>query len=41
MLIASSTDDFQKDPLESAYVAKLQDLFFDGNLLILYIVLLQ
>lgn len=32
MLIASSNDDFQEDPMESAYVAKLEDLYSDGNL---------
>lgn len=32
VLIASSNDDFQEDPMESAYVAKLEDLYSDGNL---------
>nr|XP_022316205.1 uncharacterized protein LOC111119919 [Crassostrea virginica] len=31
VLIASSNDDFQEDPLESAYVARLEDLYSDGN----------
>ncbi|XP_062589719.1 uncharacterized protein LOC134251344 [Saccostrea cucullata] len=31
VLIASSNDDFQEDPLESAYVAKLEDLYSDGE----------
>ena len=30
VLIASSNDDFQEDPLESAYVARLDDLYSDG-----------
>ena len=30
VLIASSNDDFQEDPLESAYVARLEDLYSDG-----------
>lgn len=30
VLIASSNDDFQEDPMESAYVAKLEDLYSDG-----------
>lgn len=32
VLIASSNDDFQEDPMESAYVAKLEDLYSDGDL---------
>lgn len=36
VLIASSNDDFQEDPLESAYVARLDDLYSDGIFMMIF-----